>query len=263
MLTFPRKETFKMSFRARLSRKLLTFSLLTAAFGFTSLHAQTVAYVANGRANSVSVINIATNTMTTTIPVGSSPVGVVLSPDGARAYVANSGGGTVSVINTASNAVVATVTLASGSSPFKLAITPDGKSLYVSDLGNPAVTVINAANNMISTTIPINNLGSDVVILPSGTSAYVADITGNVSVINTSTNTVVGSLINLSVPGPATIFMSVTPDGGHIYAGSGGGSTVEVINTATNTVTVIPGVPGATDVLVTQGGDTVYATAAM
>jgi len=242
------------------SKQLLTLVMLAAALGFTSLQAQTVAYVANSSGNSVSVINTATNTVTTTIPVGLSPVGVVFSPDRSRAYAANSGDGTVSVINTASNAVVATVTLASGASPFKLAITPDGKSLYVADLGSSAVSVINTANNTVSAVIPINSLGSDVVVLPNGTKAYVADIFGNVTVINTSTNTVVGPLINLSVPGPSTIFLSVTPDGGHIYAGSGGGSTVEVIDTTTNSVTTISGVPGAADVLVTPGGDTVYVT---
>ncbi|HET6841591.1 MAG TPA: hypothetical protein VFK06_07875 [Candidatus Angelobacter sp.] len=241
------------------SKQLLTLVLLAAAIGFTSLQAQTVAYVANSGTNSVSVINTATNTVTTTIPVGSFPVGVVFSPDRTRAYVANSGGGTVSVINTGSNAVVATVTLANGASPFKLAITPDGKSLYVSDFGNAAVSVINTANNTVSAVIPINSLGSDVVVLPNGTKAYVADIFGNVSIINTSTNTIVGT-INLPVSGPATIFLSVTPDGGHIYAGSGGGSTVEVIDTTTNAVTTIAGVPGAGDVLVTPGGDTVYVT---
>ncbi|HLJ28557.1 MAG TPA: YncE family protein [Candidatus Angelobacter sp.] len=251
-----------MSLRTKLPIRLFTLSLLAAVFGFTSLQAQTVAYVANSSSNSVSVINTATNTVTTTIPVGSSPVGVVFSPDSTRAYVANSGDGTVSVINTGNNTVMTTIAVTSGpnpSSPFKLAITPDGKSLYVTDLGNAAVTVINTADNTVSATIPINNLGSDVVILPKATSAYVADITGFVSVINIANNTVVPPLLNLSVPGPATIFLSVTPDSGHIYAGSGGGSTVEVIDTTTNAVTTLPtSVPGAGDVLVTQGGDTVY-----
>jgi YVTN family beta-propeller protein len=241
------------------SKQLLTLVLLAAAIGITSLQAQTVAYVANGGANSLSVINIASNTVTATIPVGSFPVGVVFSPDRSMAYVANSGDGTVSVINTAGNTVVATVALSSGASPFKLAITPDGKSLYVSDFGATAVSVINTATNAVSAVIPINSLGSDVVILPNGTKAYVADITGVVSIINTSTNTVVGT-INLPVSFPVTIFLAVTPDGGHIYAGSSGGSTVEVIDTATNAVTTISNVPGAADVLITPGGDTVYVT---
>src|SRR5215475_15882686 len=43
-----------------------------------------------GSSNRVSVINTATNTVTTTIPVGHFPLGVAVSPNGAFVYVANS-----------------------------------------------------------------------------------------------------------------------------------------------------------------------------
>jgi YVTN family beta-propeller protein len=45
------------------------------------------AYVANQNGNSVSVINTVTNTVAATIPVGSLPRIVTVSPDGTRAYV--------------------------------------------------------------------------------------------------------------------------------------------------------------------------------
>ena len=54
-----------------------------------------------------SVIATATNTVVTTIPVGTAPRGIAISPDGATAYVANTGSNTVSVIATATNTVVA------------------------------------------------------------------------------------------------------------------------------------------------------------
>ena len=62
-------------------------------------------------ANTVSVINTATNTVTATITVGTYPYGVSVSPDGSKVYVANNGDGTVSVINTATNTVTATITV--------------------------------------------------------------------------------------------------------------------------------------------------------
>src|SRR5262245_35604777 len=61
--------------------RLFIFSLLTAAFAFTSLHAQTVAYVTNNGSNTVSVIDTSSNTVTATIPVASAPLGVAFSPD--------------------------------------------------------------------------------------------------------------------------------------------------------------------------------------
>ena len=68
------------------------------------------AYITNVSSNTVSVIATATNTVTATIPVGSStPVGVAVTPDGSKVYVANDPHNTVSVIATATNTVTATI----------------------------------------------------------------------------------------------------------------------------------------------------------
>src|SRR3954451_4669261 len=70
-----------------------------------SAHADTGrAYVTNGGGNSVSVIDMTTNTVVATIPVGVSPRSAVVSRDGRHVYVSNFtvccsvGPGTVSVI---------------------------------------------------------------------------------------------------------------------------------------------------------------------
>ena len=61
----------------------------------------TRAYVANSHANTVSVIDTNTRTVTATVPVGLYPLGVAFTPDSARAYVTNQDDHTVSVIDTA------------------------------------------------------------------------------------------------------------------------------------------------------------------
>ena len=55
------------------------------------------AYVTDIKGTAVSVINTSTNTLSTTIPVGNSPLGVAITPDGTYAYVGIVFG-TVSVI---------------------------------------------------------------------------------------------------------------------------------------------------------------------
>ena len=55
------------------------------------------------------MIDAATNTVTATIPVGTSPGGVAVDPAAGTVYVANFGGGTVSVIDAATNTVTATI----------------------------------------------------------------------------------------------------------------------------------------------------------
>jgi YVTN family beta-propeller protein len=55
------------------------------------------AYVANSGSNTVSVVDMSTTppTVVATVPVGTSPFGLALSPDGRRVYVANSASNTV------------------------------------------------------------------------------------------------------------------------------------------------------------------------
>jgi YVTN family beta-propeller protein len=70
-------------------------------------------YVVNEGSGSVSVIDTATNTVTT-IPVGQSPKGVAVTPDGSKVYVVNEGSSSVSVIDTATNTVIPTGTSLTG-----------------------------------------------------------------------------------------------------------------------------------------------------
>src|SRR5208283_2082081 len=67
--------------------------------------------------------------VTATIPVGSGPESVAVTPNGAYAYVTNYETGTVSVISTATNTVTANVTV--GSNPVGVAVTPNGEYAYV------------------------------------------------------------------------------------------------------------------------------------
>jgi len=56
-------------------------------------------YVTNQHTGKVSVIDTATNTVITTVSVGSSQYEVAVSADGGRAYVTNYGSGSVSVLS--------------------------------------------------------------------------------------------------------------------------------------------------------------------
>src|ERR1035437_1245398 len=126
------------------------YLLITFALIGLSANAQT-AYIVNYGSNNVSVINLTTNTVTGTIPVGANPDAIAISPDGSKAYVANYDvNGTVSVINTATNTVIATITV--GTDPYAVAVSPDGSQVYVSNWSDGTLSVINAATNTVSAT---------------------------------------------------------------------------------------------------------------
>jgi YVTN family beta-propeller protein len=118
--------THRAAFDKRLPAWMFAAVLVTAALFGASAQAAPFAYVADQAANTVSVIDTGTNTLIATVPVGSEPAGVAITPNGAFAYVTNYGGSTVSVIATATNTVTATVTV--GSQPLGVAVTPTARS---------------------------------------------------------------------------------------------------------------------------------------
>ena len=113
--------------------------------------------------------------VTATVPVGTSPFGVAVTPDGSHAYVANSGAGTVSVINTITNTVSGAVTV--GAAPHGVAVTPDGSHVYVTNSGASTVSVISTATNTVTGTVSVGSSPQGVAISPDGSTAYVANAT--------------------------------------------------------------------------------------
>jgi YVTN family beta-propeller protein len=79
-------------------------------------------YVSTGRGNSVAVIDAATETLKTLIPVGQRPWGIALSTDGQKLYTANGLSNDVSVIDVTTNKVVQTIK--AGAGPWGVAIVP-------------------------------------------------------------------------------------------------------------------------------------------
>jgi len=107
------------------------------------------AYVTNEGSNSVSVIDTATNTVVgSPITVGSQPIGIAITPNGAYAYVTNTGSNSVSVIDTATNTVVGNP-ISVGSYPYDIAITPNGAYAYVTKEGSNSISVIDTATNTV------------------------------------------------------------------------------------------------------------------
>jgi YVTN family beta-propeller protein len=220
-------------------------------FVFVANHGGIVVVGFNGGIlGTVSVISTATNTVTATISAGFgslsstiSPNDVAITPNGAYAYVTSDATNTVSVISTATNTVTATVTLPSSSYPSGVAIAPNGTYAYVTNSGSGTVSVISTATNAVTATINVGTSPSFVSVAPNGAYAYVTNSgSGTISVISTATNTVAGT-INV---GTDPYAVAVTPNNSYAYVvnhvgsgvtGQGGGGTVSVISTATNTVT--------------------------
>jgi YVTN family beta-propeller protein len=79
-------------------------------------------YVANGRGGTVSVIDAATNTVTSTVAVGQRPWGIGITSDGRKLYTANGPSNDVTVIDAASMQVIKKIP--AGKIPWGVAISP-------------------------------------------------------------------------------------------------------------------------------------------
>src|SRR5439155_2477337 len=140
-------------------------------------------YVTNQLDNTLSVIDGSNYKVVATVPVGTSPAGVAVSPDGRYAYIAEGGDDAVSVFDIGTRTIATTVALPAGSSPRGVALSPGGEFLYVADGGSNRVSVVDTRTTRVVASVPVGTQPVSVAVTRDGGSAYVADAgSGDVSV---------------------------------------------------------------------------------
>jgi YVTN family beta-propeller protein len=218
------------------------------------------AYITNADSNNVSVINIATNTVVATIPIGYGPFGVSVSPDGGRVYIGSAGVNTVGVIETATNTVIATIP--SGPSA-GIAASQDGRRVYAANFYDQSLSVIDTKKNSVIATIP--GVGAAPLgVAVANAKVYVADWTAagavpspfTVAVVDTATNKVIATIPIAS----ASNFplLAASPDGRRVYVTNEIGPDVPIIDTATDTVIGALPLQGTNGAAVSPDGTIVY-----
>jgi len=132
----------------------------------------------------VSVIDLASGSVTREIEVDLHPCGMAMSPDGSRLYVANANSDTISVIDTARDAVTdswlarPSPELPFGSAPNAIAVSDDGASLYVALGGNNCIAVMSAHNGRARGLIPAGWYPGAVAFAQEGALLCVANTKG-------------------------------------------------------------------------------------
>jgi YVTN family beta-propeller protein len=172
-------------------------------------------------------------TVTQSIDVGYSPVGIVYNPDGDSVYVANSGSDTVSVINGVTNNVTATILV--GSKPTALAYDSYHHLLYVTNCDSNNVYVINVDTNKVvpNLAISVGRCPYSIAYNPNNHDLYVANFkSNNTSVISSSSNKVVA---NITVGNNPT-GIAYNPENDGMYVTNRASNVVSVIDSANNKV---------------------------
>ena len=139
------------------------------------------------------IIDMASLTVTGTIPVRCFPSAIAVTPDGSQVWVSEHGDGVVDIFDTATNANVAAFNIANANG---IAFNPTGTTAYIAD-GSSAgnIVVIDTSTYTVVTRIPVGNLPHVVRVTPSGHDVFVTNALSNsISQIGTSTNTVIRTL---------------------------------------------------------------------
>jgi len=199
------------------------------------------AYVPNSTGNSITVINVATNTLDFIIPtaVGANPYGSVVNNkfNATKVYVTNSGNNTVSVIDTILNAIIATIPV--GNNPRPIAINNAGTRLYVGNFVDNTISVIDTSTNMVIATIVGISTPSGLITDALDTRLYVTNFDNNTVTVIDITSPLFPIVATIPVgTNPVGIDIAPLPILGNtfLFIANFGSDNYSVINTTTNTV---------------------------
>lgn len=181
-------------------------------------------WASNIEGDTVSVIDVASRGVTTSIKVCKGPVNVAFSPG--RAFAA-CGDGYMAVIDTTTLAVLKTEAIGYG--PHQIIAGPDGR-IWAVNRGSNDLSEIDPAKGTLVTRHPAGPFAYDAVFSPDGKYVFVTSKTWSaVSVLKTDDWMILGSI---KVGGdPSSI--AISHDGTRLYVTNKKDGTVSVINALT------------------------------
>ncbi len=212
-------------------------------------------YVADEKANTISVIDAVSFQRISSIPVGQSPHNVQVAPDGKLVWVTNNGepgkaagklpqeampkaghgamagGGEVWAIDTATEKVVAKVPV--GMHPAHVVLSPDGRQAFVANGADNSVSVVDTLTLRVVETVGVGISPHGMRVSPDGKQAWVANLKGGtVSVIDIASRK---HITQIAVgKGPAQV--GFTPDGRLGFVSLSEENSVAVIDPASRKV---------------------------
>lgn len=163
-------------------------------------------YVTNINSGTVSVINLALDSVVAIIPTSKRAEGIDITPDGAEIWVSNIEENSISVITTKTNEI--TARLDTGLQPLRLKFSKDGEQALVSNASDGTVSVYDTKSKKEIATITMpgkkNILDKlmygtprpvGILLHPNGKYAFVSNYAaGRVEVLDMNTFTLVSSI---------------------------------------------------------------------
>jgi len=144
-----------------------------------------LAWITNQGSHDVSVVDLDSQSVVATVPVGRSPAGVAASTKARRIFVTNPGSNEISAIDIATRQVVASASIGQGAVGIEAA--PDGKRVYVSDWFGARLIALDAQSLAPLFSVPLGASPAGIAVAPDSRTVYVAERDDNrIAVIDVS-----------------------------------------------------------------------------
>jgi YVTN family beta-propeller protein len=141
-------------------------------------------YVTHYDGNALSILDVASRAITT-VGVHDAPIGVVTTPDDARAYV--TGLHSVTVIDARTGT---TDGILVGDLPRRVHVSDDSTRAFVTDFGNQTLWVLDTADHSVVTTVDLACHPEALTVSPDGSRVYTTDYwAGTLTAIDTESAT--------------------------------------------------------------------------
>ena len=164
------------------------------------------AYVTNRADGTLSVIDVGTNTVVTTVPAGNTPEGVTVGSG--EIFVTNDTDNTATVLREVDYSPVTGSPIAVGASPLGVAVSPDGQTAVVSNDADGTVSLLSASTLATLATPTVGTNPAGIGILPDSSAAVIANNTNNsLSVVSLPG----GGVLNIPIVG-APVGVAITPE---------------------------------------------------
>lgn len=210
----------------------------TTLTGITSNDTHVFA-VDNSSPGSVEVIEIATNTVIFSIPVGGTPTNVEITHDGTQAWVPNGAGGfnlvhIIDIVNLSPTGFFNAPT--GGTLPNGLAFT--SQNCYVANQSSNDISIMSISSPLTPPTLVPSPTAQpqSIATTPDGTTAYVTTLGGaQLEVFDIASSSFVAPT---PLPSPASFgLVKVTPDGRRVFVTHFGNNSVSRIDLPSLVVT--------------------------
>src|SRR4051812_25100553 len=219
---------------------IVAFLLIASAARGQTTGQSGLIFVSNEAGHSISVIDVRTSRVESTIPVPSRPRGIQTTRDGKFVFVAVSEDtlvrvarrrDAIAVIDVATRRVVRE--LKSGTDPEQFAVTPNAAVIYASNEDAGTVSAIDVRSGKISSTAVVGIEPEGVAVSPDGRWVYItAETSNSISVIDVARKKVVANLLVDARPRG----VAFSPDSRRAYVTAEIGGSVTMIDVATREI---------------------------